>query len=59
MTEMMLRVEAPHYVAGVIFDGVYAVHAAPILYWIVKQRKPLGWCINYFNSKGFRFEVLP
>lgn len=56
---MLIRVEAPHYVAGVIFDGVHATTAAPILYWIVKQQKTLEWCINYFNQKGYKFDVHP
>jgi hypothetical protein len=56
---MLIRVEAPHFVAGVIFDGPTATTAAPILYWIVKQQKTLEWCINYWNKKGFKFDVYP
>lgn len=56
--EMLMRVSAPHYVAGIIFDGPRAIAAAPILYWVVKTGRSMEWCINYFNQKGFKWEML-
>jgi hypothetical protein len=58
MTEWMLRVSAPHYVAAIVFNGSKPITAAPILYWVVKQNWSPEQCINYFNRKNFQWEVL-
>lgn len=33
MNEVLIRIEAPHFVAGLIVDGGVVVRTAPILSW--------------------------
>lgn len=53
---MGYRVEAPHFVAGVVVaqDGVI-VDAAPILQWTVN--KPIAWFKSYCYGK--KWSILP
>lgn len=55
---MILRVEAPHFVAGCIYDREgFIVHAAPILKWCV------GWQVSrfcrYCARKGWTPRLMP
>lgn len=52
---MLVRVVAPHFVAGLVLDHVgTVVRAAPILGWAM--RKP--WCElrSYFLRRGWSYE---
>ncbi|HKW13076.1 MAG TPA: hypothetical protein VJS69_01180 [Candidatus Krumholzibacteria bacterium] len=51
-----MRIEAPHFVAGVDVHRGTVVHAAPIL------RYMMGWAglqvVRYCEQKGWKWEVL-
>lgn len=54
----MIRVEAPHFVAGCVYDREgFIVHAAPILRWAV------GWQVSrfcrYCVRKGWTPRLMP
>lgn len=51
---VLVRVETPHFVAGIILlDGV-CVEAAPIMSWAIgKREKEL---VDWFNKKGWEHE---
>lgn len=53
-TEYLLRVEAPHMVAGVVVDPEtgLVVHAADILHWMVG--KPQIILRNYCKKRGWK-----
>ncbi len=51
----LLRVQAPHFTAGIVVDGERVVEAAPILRWC--YRHPLPWLLKYFQHKGWTAEV--
>jgi hypothetical protein len=58
--ERLLRVEAPHFVAGALFArsgiGWECTDAAPILCWMVgKSPTAIG---HYLKRKGWRHEWL-
>lgn len=54
---MLVRVVAPHFVAGLVMDGDTCTDAAPILRWAVgKQRAFLS---EYFRRKGWRAAIVP
>jgi hypothetical protein len=62
-----MRIEAPHYVAGIdwekkrtvvgkliLTDMVYTVkECAPIVYWMKKQNYTLDQALSYFQKKGY------
>lgn len=51
---MLVRVVAPHFVAGFVMDGDRCVEAAPILRWAIgKTDKELR---AYFAAKGWKAE---
>lgn len=54
---MLVRVEAPHFCAGIILKDGVCVRAAPILarYAIGKSRE---WLSAYFRSKGWKATVV-
>lgn len=56
MDTHLVRVEAPHFVAGLIFNEAWVcVEAAPILRWAEGQD---GWTLRrYFDRKGWRSEA--
>lgn len=55
--ERLIRVSAPHYVAGMIVDpNDRILRAAPILGWSVG--KSLFNVSKYLRSKGYQLEVL-
>jgi hypothetical protein len=53
---VLIRVVAPHFVAGVVARGRIVIEAAPIL------RYMLGWdgrhFADYCRHKGWKYEVL-
>lgn len=52
MTERLVRVSAPHFVAGLVTDGERCTVAAPIMKWAVgKTEDELR---SYFTRKGWR-----
>lgn len=56
MRERLLRVEAPHFVAGAIYAGDpwQCVRAAPIIRWMVG--KPPRETRAYLDRKGWKFQ---
>jgi len=71
MRACLMRVVAPHYVAGIIWEvdiedyGTFQtvgqvlkiVRAAPIVTWAVKRQPSFEWALSYFQKKGFVVEV--
>ena len=53
---MLIRIEAKHFVAGVVVEGRYVTRAAPILKYMV------GWAkfkvMGYARRKGWRASSL-
>lgn len=47
-----MAVDAPHFYAGIVFDGDVVVRAAPILKWAIGKRR--DWLNNYFQQKGWK-----
>lgn len=53
---MLVRVVAPHFVAGLVMDGAICRHSAPILKWAIgKNREELR---AYFTRKGWKASVI-
>lgn len=53
----MLIVDAPHYYAAIIFQGMIAVKAAPIVKWAIgKHAKDI---IPYLKRKGYKLTLIP
>jgi hypothetical protein len=53
---MLVRVVAPHFVAGLVMDRAVCVEAAPILAWAIgKSADDLS---QYFRRKGWRASIL-
>lgn len=52
---ILLRIEAPHYVAGIVFkNGIATYECAPILKWMIG--KEWNWIITYLNYKRFNYQ---
>jgi hypothetical protein len=56
MTERLIRVVAPHFVAGLVMVGGHCALAAPILRWALG--KDAGELRAYFQRKGWRASVV-
>ena len=54
--ERLLRVIAPHFVAGAIWRGRECIQAAPILRWMI-GKQPASVAI-YMTRKGWKWEWL-
>ncbi len=54
---ILARIEAPHFVAGLVFVSGKCVRAAPILRWCVGKRADSLW--PYFALKGWRAAIVP
>jgi len=68
----LIRIVAPHFVAGLILERQeepyyppknpaplwHAVDAAPILFYMVKNKWNLQQIGNYINKKGWDLQVL-
>lgn len=48
---MLVRVVAPHFVAGMVMNGDTCTEAAPILRWAIGKRR--GFLSGYFRNKGW------
>lgn len=56
MSETLVRIEAPHFVAGILIKDDKCVYAAPILAWTVgKTREFLS---QQFRARGWRASIL-
>lgn len=53
----LVRVVAPHFVAGIELENNVCVSAAPILRWAVG--KSADELRTYFRCKGWRASILP
>ena len=49
--ERMIRIDAPHFVAGVLIEDGKVTKAAPILAWMIG--KPEGYVEFYCRRKGW------
>ena len=49
----LMRIEAPHYIAGIVWENNTAIQCAPIVYWMKKQNYTLDQALSYFQKKGF------
>jgi hypothetical protein len=57
LTSLLVRVVAPHFVAGLVMQGDRCTHAAPILAWAVgRSRKALQAA---FARQGWTASVIP
>ena len=57
MTEKLIRITAPHFVAGLVIRDAYATEAAPILRWAIGKHE--DWLREWFKRKGWRASVVP
>jgi len=54
---MVVRIEAPHFVAGIVLDvDLIAIRTAPILRWM--QYKHLGDIALWVAKKGYKLWLL-
>jgi hypothetical protein len=49
---VLVRVVAPHFVAGAVFDRGVCIRAAPIIKYCIGKTD--DWCRHYFKSKGWK-----
>ena len=56
MTEQLVRVEAPHFVAGIVMVGDVCTEAAPILRWAAGHSR--GWLSTYFKNMGWKAMIV-
>lgn len=56
-TEYLVRVEAPHFVAGFVMRSDIVREAAPILAWTIG--KPRDELRIYFKRKGWKVMIVP
>lgn len=53
----LIRIVAPHFVAGMMLRGIQIDRSAPIIYWMKKR----GWSMwdvrAYCEKKGWDYEV--
>lgn len=56
----LVRVIAPHFVAGIVFQytfkGYECIRAAPILKYCLGKSWP--WCQQYFARKGWKASIV-
>jgi hypothetical protein len=57
MTELLVRVVAPHFVAGLVLEDDRCTEAAPILAWAIHWRRDA--LRAYFRRKHWRATILP
>jgi hypothetical protein len=53
---MLVRVEAPHFVAGFVMDGNVCTRAAPIIKYFVGR--PADWIRAYCATKKWRANIV-
>lgn len=55
MTDYLVRVVAPHFVAGIVTDDDLCLEAAPILRWAIgRDNESLR---SYFDRKGWQYSA--
>lgn len=57
MTEILIRITAPHYCAGLVARDGRVIEAAPILRWTVGKKAEA--VIEYAVRKKYHVKVLP
>lgn len=55
-TRTLVRVVAPHFVAGIVVVGGRVTEAAPILSWTIG--KDQDWLRGYFKRKGWEAFII-
>lgn len=55
-TEILVRVVAPDFVAGLIMDGDRCIHAAPKLRWAIGKFRPE--LRAYFQRRGWSASIV-
>ena len=50
----LVRVVAPHFVAGIVARDGVVIDAAPILSWSIGKTQ--NYLTKYFNKKGWTYE---
>ena len=53
---MLVRVDAPYFVAGLVVDGDTCTEAAPILRWAIGKRRE--FLSGYFRRKGWKAAIV-
>jgi hypothetical protein len=48
----MVVVDAPHFYAAIVFEGLIVVRAAPILAWTIGKKA--DYLSAYFQRKGWK-----
>jgi len=56
VTEILVRVVTPYYVAGIVLSNDTVIAAAPILKWTIGKKRE--WLRRYFNDKGWKASVV-
>jgi hypothetical protein len=56
MPEILVRVTAPHFVAGIVMATGRCVKAAPIMAWAVGE--DASYLRKYFADKGWKASIL-
>jgi len=52
----LIRIDAPHYCAGIVIHKGVVIKAAPILFWTVDKSEK--YVLNYFKRKRFKVEFI-
>jgi hypothetical protein len=53
----LVRIDAPHFVAGILIENDHVVRGAPIIAWMIG--KPEGFVEWYCRRKGWLFDRVP
>lgn len=53
--EVLIRVVAPHFVAGLVLRNARIVLAAPILRWVMGKSE--DFLVAYFERKGWEAKI--
>lgn len=56
MSETLVRIDAPHFCAGIIIADDRCIKAAPILAWSIGRNA--AYLRKYFADKGWKATVL-
>ena len=63
MEEALIRITAPHFVAGIVIQDVKGINCvvggAPIVFYMVQQRWPWTRVVNYLQRKKWQWEQVP
>lgn len=56
MTDVLVRIEAPHFCAGLVLRDGVCVEAAPILVWAIRYDG--DWLSAYFRKRGWKATIV-